>query len=180
MAFPTFRQTVKNELLNFYNLLFIVVAAFIYYSISVLLINYRLLEITLFNSGPLFYKFNIIYNLVVGSYFALGNLDFILVVIASILVAVNLLMLIKTLKSLKADTHGKLTITVGGSTVLGILVAGSCACGFSILSLLGLGGALSFLPLAGVAVHLLIIVLLAFSLLYSLRTYHKEIVCKIK
>lgn len=179
MAVPTLSQTAKKELLNFYNLLFILIVSVIYYSISVLLINYRFLESTLFNPNSLSYKADITYKLITGSYFALGNLDFSLVVVTSILVAANFLILIKTLKGLK-KANGKLTLTIGGSTILGILVAGSCACGFSFLSLLGLTSALTFLPFGGLLIHALIIALLIFSLLYSLRTYHKEVVCKIK
>lgn len=179
MALPTLRQTAKKELLNFNNLLFIFVVSFIYYSISVLLINYRFLSATLFNPNPLSYKTDITYKLITGSYYALGSLDFLLVVITSILVSANFLILIKTLKDIRKG-QGKLTLTVGGSTILGIIVSGSCACGFSVLSILGLTGALSFLPFEGILIHTLIITLLSFSLFYSLRTYHKEIVCKIK
>lgn len=179
MALPTLGQTAKKELGNFYNLLFILIVSVIYYSISVLLINYRFLLATIFNPNSLSYKTDITYKLIVGAYYALGSLDFTLVVITSVLVAANFLILIKTLKGLRKG-KGKLTLTVGGSTVLGVLVAGSCACGFSVLSLLGLTGALSFLPFEGVLIHILIISLLSFSLFYSLRTYHKEVVCKIK
>lgn len=179
MGLPNLRQTAKKELLSFNNLLFIAITSVIYYSISVLLINYRFLEAILFNSNSLSYKIDITYKLITGSYYALGNLDFTLVVITSVLVAYNFLILIKTLRGLK-KAHGKLTLTVGGSTILGILVAGSCACGFSVLSLLGLTGAFSSLTFAGVLIHAFIIALLSFSLWYSLRTYHKEVVCKIR
>ena len=179
MALPTLWQTFKNDILSLKSIVLIIFIAFIYYSFSVLLINYRLIQETIFSNNPLFYKFKLMFELITGAYVALGLLDFFLLTLASVLVAVNLLLLFKTLKSLRKE-RGKLSLTVGGVTVLGVLVAGSCSCGFSILSVLGLTGAISFLPFKGLEIHLLVIALLIFSSWYSLRTYHKKIACKIK
>lgn len=179
MAFPALRETFKKELLSINSIAKIFIISFIYFSFSVLIINYRLVLETLFSNSPVFYKFNLLLQLILGSYSALGVRDFILVILTSVIVGANILILFKTFKKLK-DSNGKLSLTVGGTIVLGIFVAGSCSCGFSVLSLLGLTGALSFLPFKGLGIHLLIIALLIFSFWYSLRTYHRKVICKIK
>lgn len=179
MALPNLRQTFKKELLSFNSLLIIFGISFIYYSLSILIINYRLIASFVFGNNLIFYKLVLLKELILGAYSALGMRDFIFLVISSLLVGGNILMLFKTLKSLKM-AGGKLNLSVGGTTVLGITVAGSCSCGFSLLSILGLGGALSFLPFGGLEIHLFVIFLLIFSFLYSLKNYHQKIVCKIK
>lgn len=178
MASPTLGKTFKKTLLNPTSLIAIVLFSFFYYSFSVLIINYRLLASVIFSRDAIFFKFNLLFQLLVGGYSALGLRDFIFLVISSILVGANVLMLFKTIKNLR-NADGKLTLTVGGTTVLGFVAAGTCSCGFSILALLGLAGALSFLPFKGFEVQLLVIALLAFSFFYSLRSYHQNIVCKI-
>lgn len=176
---PTLRQTFKKEILNPTSIIIISLVALTYFSFSVLIINYRFLGMALFGKASIFYKLNLLFIFLVGSYYALGVFDFILMVITSILVGANLLMLFKILKSLRTS-EGKVSFTVGGSTVIGILVAGSCSCGFSLISILGLTSALTFIPFGGLGIHLFSIFLLLVSLFYSLNTFHQEIVCKIK
>ena len=176
---PTLRQTFKKEILNLNSLLTILLVSFIYYSLSVLIINFRLIESFVFGENLIFYKLILLKELILGAYSALGLRDFILLNISSLLVGGNILILFKTLKSLR-KAGARLSLTVGGATVLGIVVAGSCSCGFSLLSVLGLAGALSFLPFGGLGIHLLVIFLLLFSFWYSLKNYHEKIVCKIK
>lgn len=175
---PTFLQTLKTEVLNLSSLIFIFIISLIYFSISVFLLNYRLVLSSIFGDYPLNFKFNILFQLLVGSYSAFSFFDFILLIITSVLVGANVLLIYKTIKSLK--TPGiKLSFAVGGSTVLGIFVAGCSSCGFSVLSLLGLAGALSFIPFEGLGLHLITISFLIFSCLYSIKTYHQKIICKI-
>lgn len=176
--FPTLRSTFKNEFLAINSLLIILFIAFIYYSLSILIINYRLIGSFVFGDNFIYYKLVLLKELIFGGYLALGIRDFTLLIISSILVGGNLLILFKTLKTLK-KAGGKLSLTVGGATILGIVVAGSCSCGFSFISILGLTGALSFLPFNGLEIRLLVILLLVFSFWYSLKTYHEKIVCKI-
>ncbi len=179
MALPTLKETFKNNFLNPSSLLIILFTSFIYYCLSVLIINYRLIQAFILGDGPLLFKLTLLKELIIGAYSALGQRDFMLLIISSLLVGANLLILVKTLKNLK-EAGGKITLTIGGITALGIMVAGSCSCGFSLLSLLGLAGALSFLPFGGLEVHLLVIGLLAFSFWYSFKNYHQKVVCKIK
>ncbi len=179
MALPTLWQTFKKEVINLNSLLTIIIVAFVYYCFSVLIINYRLIASFVFGKSLIFYKLILLKELLLGAYSALGPRDFLFLIFSSIFVGGNMLMLFKTLKSLK-KADGKLSLTIGGATVLGITVAGSCSCGFSLLSVLGLAGALSFLPLGGLEIHLLVIALLVFSFWFSLKNYHQKIVCRIK
>lgn len=169
----------KTEVLNLYSLIFIFIISFIYFSISVFLLNYKLVLSSIFGYYPLNFKFNILFQLLVGSYSAFSFFDFILLIITAVLVGANILLIYKTIKNL--NTPGvKLSFAVGGSTVLGIFVAGCSSCGFSVLSLLGLTGALSFIPFAGLGLHLITVAFLIFSFFYSIKTYHNKIVCKIR
>lgn len=175
---PTLWQTFKTRVLNIHSLIFISIISFVYFSISVLLLNYRLVLSSIFGGYSLNFKFNILFQLLMGSYSAFSFFDFVLLIITSVLVGANILLIYKTIRSLNA-LGAKLSFAVGGSTVLGIFVTGCSSCGFSVLSLLGLTGAFSFIPFGGTSIHLITIILLVFSLLYSLNTYHQKIVCKI-
>lgn len=176
--FPTYRQTFKNEILNLYSLTFLLISSFIYFSFTVFLLNYKLVIASFFGNYPLNFKINILYQLLIGSYSAFNLSDLLLLMITSILVGLNILFIFRIIKRLKS-ANLKLNLTVGGSTILGIVIAGCSSCGFSVLSLLGIAGALSFIPLGGIGLHLVTITLLIFSLIYSLKTYHQKIVCKI-
>lgn len=176
--FPTLWQTFNKDVLNIFSLILVFVISFIYFSFAVFLLNYRLVLASIFGNSPLNFKVNILLQLLMGSYSAFNVLDFFLLIITSALVGLNILLIFKALKGLK-NARVKLSFAVGGSTVLGIVVAGCSSCGFSVLSLLGLAGALSFIPFKAIGLHLITITLLIFSFLYSLKTYHQKIACKI-
>ncbi len=176
--FPTLGQTFKTHILSLYSLIVVSIISFIYFSISVFLLNYRLVLSSVFGDYPLNFKFNILFQLLVGSYSAFEFFDFILLLVTSLLVGMNIFMIYKIVKSLSAPGV-KLSVAVGGSSILGVFVVGCSSCGFSVLSLLGLAGALSFIPFEGMGIHLITAVLLILSLWYSIRTYHNKIVCKI-
>lgn len=179
MSSPTLRQTFKNELLSLKSLLIIFLISGFYFSFSVLLLNYRLVLQTVFGNFPLNYKTTLLSELVFGAYSALNTFDFLATLLASVLVGANILIVFKSLKALK-KTGGKLTLAVGGSAVLGVVIAGCASCGVSVLSLLGIAGAIAFIPFGGITLQLIAIILLIFSFWYSLKTYHKEVICKIK
>ena len=179
MTLPSFWQTVRNELFSFKSFFWILLSSFIYFTLSTLILNYRLIFQTLVGDYSLTYKLTLTFNLLEGSFTAFSKIDFILLILTSILVGLNILLIAKTIIKIGAQ-KGKLSISVGGSAILGIVVAGCSSCGFSALSLLGIAGALSFIPFGAIGLHLLAIFLLLISLIYSLRTLHYEVVCKIK
>ena len=179
MALPSFWQTVRNELFSFKSFLGILLGSFFYFVLSTLILNYRLVFQTLVGNYPITYKLTLISNLLEGSWTAFSKVDFVLLILTSILVGLNILLIAKTIIKLESQ-KGRLSISVGGSAILGIVVAGCSSCGFSVLSLLGLSAALSFIPFGGMGLHLLAIILLLFSFFYALRAFHYKVICKIK
>lgn len=179
MAPPSFWQTVKNELFSFRSFFSIILSALIYFALSTLILNYRLAFQTLVGNYPLTYKLALTSSLLGGAWTAFSKVDFVLLVLTSILVGLNVLLIAKTIIKLESQ-KGRLSISVGGSAILGIVVAGCSSCGFSVLSLLGLSATLSFIPFGGIGLHFLAIGLLLFSFFYALKTLHYKIICKIK
>lgn len=176
--FPSFWQTTRKELFSFKSLFFITVASFVYFAVSTLILNYRLLVITFFQNSPLSYKFSLIYSLLTGALTAFSRADQILLLVTALLVGANLLLIIKTLTKL-GQQKKKINLSFGGSAILGVVVAGCSSCGFSVISLLGLSASFSFIPFEGITLHLVAIILLVVSAIYSLRTLHFEIACKL-
>ena len=179
MALPSFWQTVRNELFSFKSFFWIILSSFIYFTLSTLILNYRLIFQTLVGDYSLTYKLTLTFNLLEGAFTAFSKIDFVLLIVTSVLVGLNILLIAKTIMKLEAQKN-KLSFSVGGSAILGIVVAGCSSCGFSVLSLLGLSASLTFIPFAAVGFHILAIFLLLISLVYSLRTLHYKIACKIK
>lgn len=179
MALPSFWQTAKSELLSLKSLIAVLLISLLYFAFSTLILNYTLVYETIFGDYPLNYKLTLLFNLLEGAWTAFSRLDFVLLIITSVLVGLNIFLIAKTIIKLESQ-KGRLGLSVGGSAVLGIVVAGCSFCGFSVLSLLGLSASLTFIPFGGMGLHLLAIILLLISFAYSLLTLHYKIACKIK
>jgi hypothetical protein len=151
---------------------------FFYFSLTILLLNYRLFLGTLFGGFPISYKIKLISIMVFESHYSLGLLDFLLLLITSILVAVNTIAVIKNLRRLKAS-RGKLAFSAGGGALIGIFVAGCSSCGYSVFALLGLTGAITLFPFEGTLIEILIVMLLLASLIYSLKKLSTTLTCPI-
>lgn len=175
---PSLLDTAKKELLSFKSLIPIFLIGFIYFSSSTLIINYKLVQITLFGNYDISYKLKIVSILIYGATSAFSMVDFVFLIITSTLVGLNILMIYKIIKKLKSE-NAKLTLSVGGSSILGIVVAGCASCGFSVISLLGFAAAVTLIPFSSFFLHIISVVLLLLSLYYSINTYHQKIVCKI-
>jgi hypothetical protein len=171
-------HNLRQEFLNLSSLVIFLSFSIVYFSLSVLFLNFRLVLTTIFDNNPLSYKLRLFFVLITGAYSALSPLDLILLLLTAALVGINFLMIIKIFKHLRRNSGG-LSLTIGGSAILGILVAGCSTCGFSVLSLVGLSGTLSFIPFGGLGLHLLAISLLIFSLFYSLKTLNLKPECKL-
>ncbi len=176
---PSFAETLKREFLDAYSLIAIFLVSFLYFSISVLILNIHLVTATIAGSSSLAYKFNLLSVLVFGAAAPLGTLNLTLLIITSFLVGANAVTVFKNLRKLKRS-GGALTISVGGGAVIGVFVAGCTSCGFSVFALVGLTAAVALFPFEGLLIGLIIIALLALSLAYSLNTLHREVYCKIK
>ncbi len=179
MSFSSFGLTAKEELFSFKSIVFVLVISLFYFALSVLILNYNLVYHTLIGNFPIIYKLFIFLNLLEGSWTALSNLDFFLLVITSLLVGFNILLIIKTMLTLE-NKKGKLSFTVGGSALLGIAVAGCSSCGFSVLSLIGLSASLTLIPFGALGLHLAVLALLIFSVIFSLKSLYEGKICEVK
>lgn len=179
MASPTFLQTFKKEIVTFKSFISISLISFLYFALSTLILNYHLVFQTLTGNYPLTYKYTLILSLLEGALTAFSKTDLVLLIFTSVLVGLNVLLIAKTIIKLESQKK-RLSLSVGGSAVLGLVVTGCSSCGFSVLSLLGLSASLTFIPFGGIGLHLVAIFLLIVSLTYSLRTLHYKIACKIK
>ena len=174
----SFLGVLKKEFLNPIELAAILISAFLYFSISVLLLNFHLIASMLLGNFPLDFKFKLVSAMVLGAREPLGNLNFTLLVITALLVGTNLVTVFKNIKKLKRS-GGALTISAGGGAIIGVFVAGCTSCGFSVFALVGLTAAVALFPFEGLMIGLLIIALLTASLIYALKALQREVYCEV-
>lgn len=117
---------------------------------------------TLMGSYGLAYKTQIFLSLIRGMWTSMTLSGLVLLFLMAVLTGVNLTLLFEKIRILKK--FDKLQIVVGGNSLLGIVGSGCVACGLPILSFLGLGGSLVYLPYRGVELSSLSLVLLSISL----------------
>lgn len=177
MNLLTFFTTFKEEVVKTKYLLVILLVTILYIALGVYSINYRLVFGTVFGDFPVFYKVNLLFNLLQGAQTALSTPDFILLLITAILTGINISLIIAALKYIKMN--GRFRFLVGGGGLLGIVSTGCASCGFSLLSVLGLGSVFVFLPFGNHILYLISIGLLIFSLLFLLKKLHEFGICKI-
>lgn len=141
------------------------------------LMNYKLVLDTLVGSFPVDYKFNLMTALLGGMWTAMSGIGLILLFLTAVLTGANITLLVKQLKLLKHTEN--LHLVVGGNTLLGLAGAGCAACGLPVLSLLGLTGAIIYLPLRGTEISYLAVVLLSISFYLLLRSIYDKKYCAI-
>lgn len=178
MKSPHFGTTIREELFSFQSLLSSGSIAVLYIVLSVTLLNYQLIADTFIHDFPLIAKVSIFFALLQGAWTGMTRIDFVFLLINSMLVGVNLTLVIKTVYQL--GHQGKVHLSIGGATLLSIVTTGCASCGLSVLSLLGLSASLSFLPFRGLELHILATGILLFSSWYMLRQLYNAKYCKIK
>lgn len=174
-----FWQSIKKEVISPKSIALILIIALFYFSFSTLALNYKLVWGTIFGSYDVTYKIGLIALLIKGSREALSRIDFLLLVITSILVGINILLVLKIIRNLKYQGT-KVSLSIGGSSIIGIIATGCSSCGLSILSIMGFSASLAFMPFRGIWLHFVAILLLALSIYYSIRVIYYSITCKIK
>lgn len=158
-------------------ILVILGVSFLYLCIGLLTPNYRLLYDTLLGTFSLHYKLVLFFSLVAGLFTALSPIDTFLLLATSLLVGINMVLLVKAVRLL--GMYGKLHLSVGTATVVGLVATGCTSCGFSLLAVLGLGASLSFLPFKGMEIHILSVLFLFGSAIYMLLKLVRTISCRI-
>lgn len=153
------------------------IIAVLYVIATVYLMNASLVRETIFGSHTLDYKWNLLIALLAGMWTAMSRLSLLFLVVVAVLTGLNLTLVVERLKTIRAS--GKMSLVVGGSSLLGIVGSGCVSCGLSILALFGLSGAIFYLPFQGRELSVLAILLLSFSLYTLLRQRAKELVCEV-
>jgi len=152
-----------------------VIIAILYVVATIYLMNAGLVKDTIFGSHSLSYKWNLLVALLAGMWTAMSRLSLFLLVVVAILTGANLTMVVQRFQTIRAS--GKMSLTVGGSSLLGIVGSGCASCGLPILAFLGLSGAVFYLPFQGIELSVLAIVLLTISLYILMKQRTKEAVC---
>lgn len=168
MKIPSFGKVTKMELLSFWSIVWILFFSLIYLFALVFLLNYRLI----LAEGTL----SLFLNLFLGLFTAFSPTDTAITLLSALLVGINLFLIGRTIAFMSSEKHVKFSI--GGATILGLISTGCSSCGFSILSILGLGSLFSFLPFKGMELHLLSLGLLLFSAWYMLKKLRDSLYCK--
>lgn len=154
-----------------------VIVAALYVVATIYLMNAGLVKDTIFGSHSLSYKWNLLVALLAGMWTAMSRLSLFLLVVVAIMTGANLTMVAQQFQTIRAS--GKMSLTVGGSSLLGIVGSGCASCGLPILAFLGLSGAIFYLPFQGIELSVLAIVLLCTSLYVLIRQRTKQAVCDI-
>jgi hypothetical protein len=105
----------------------------------------------------------------------LPSIDIVLLAIIAILIGFNIQLISLKIKNLTKQKNLRLTY---GAGLLSIVGTGCATCGFSVLSVIGLGGVATLLPFGGIELSYITIVILSLSLWYNLKTMYAA--CKLK
>src|SRR3989344_6151043 len=154
-----------------------VIIAILYVVTTIYLMNAGLVKDTIFGSHSLSYKWNLLVALLAGMWTAMSRLSLFLLVVVAILTGANLTMVAQRFRTIRAS--GKMSLTVGGSSLLGIVGSGCASCGLPVLAFLGLSGAIFYLPFQGLELSALAIILLSVSIYSLIKQSTKQTVCVI-
>ena len=123
------------------------VITFLYVILITYSMNVNILRDTLFGDYDFDYKFKLLFSLLQGMWTAMSGWGLTVLFLVALLTGANLTLFINKIRMLK--NNKSLKLVVGGNTLLGIVGSGCAACGLPILSLLGLGGSVMYLPFRG-------------------------------
>lgn len=152
--------------------------AAIYFITVIYLMNFSLVKDTIIGAYTLTYKVNLLLALLEGMWTSMTHSALLLLALNSLLTGAILVLFGQKIVALRQ--MGKLKIVAGGSSLLAI-VGGSCAaCGLPILSLLGLSGAVLYLPFKGVELSYLSFALLLGSLYLLVKSTIKTQACSVR
>lgn len=143
------------------------IIASLYIILVTLFMNSSLARDTLVGGYGLDYKITVLISLLQGMWTAMSGSGVIMLFLIALLTGANLTLLFSKVRLLK--NNKRLRLVVGGNSLLGIVGSGCAACGLPILSLLGLGGSVMYLPFRGGELSYLALILLSVSLYLLLK-----------
>lgn len=159
---------VKNILLSRKFLIPTLLIGVIYLVSVVFLMNWRLVANTILEDYPLVYKLNLLVALLAGMWTAMTKSALLVLIATSFLTGANLTLIALKLKELKR--FGSLQLLTSGGSVLGVVGSGCVACGLPVLSILGLGGSIIYLPFHGSELAYIAVGILAISFSILLKS----------
>lgn len=170
----TFNQFLKIYLFKPHTLITIFLYALCYTLVILLLINLKIL-INIFQNTPHFISKFWYSILFLRDYLlTLRPIDTSALVVIAVLFGANIQLV--TIKAKNTVKQKNLRLTFGAG-ILSLVGTGCASCGFSILSVLGLGGVAAYLPFGGIELSFITIAILGASLYYNLQTLYSA--CKI-
>lgn len=161
------------------NIFFTFLIAAFYLALTSYILNYKLFLSTVLGNFPINYKAAILFNLPLGLKSALSSFDFYLLLLTSLLLGINLILIVKTIRLITIGSP-RIKFLFGGSSMLAVVSAGCTTCGLSLLSILGFGASISLLPFGGKFIYLISIGLLILSIVYMLKKIEYAKSCEVK
>jgi hypothetical protein len=144
-----------------------------YILLPAIFMNHTLISLILWGTDPISFKISFLMTLFLGTLTILPPIEVFFTLLTAILLGINISLLVQTIKIL--STQKKVTVTVGGASLLALAGAGCASCGISILSILGISTTL--LPIHGTGFLITSSFLLLLSLFVILK--NKKIVCQL-
>ncbi len=158
---------LKREF-SFLSIVLLISIALLYITAALFILNYRFIVQTVEGDFPLLYKFQILFGLITGVSRVFLPLEFLLFIITSLLIGINITLLGKAIRELKKQNSLKLSF---GGVVLPMMGVGCPSCGITLLSFLGPSTSIVLLPFQTILLQLAGIVLLALSFFSILKNF---------
>ncbi|HSW96915.1 MAG TPA: hypothetical protein VLF89_03750 [Candidatus Saccharimonadales bacterium] len=103
--------------------------------------------------------------------------DLFLLAVTALLVGINFMLAFSNIQKIKQK--GKISLSLGGASIIGLAATGCTTCGLSLFALFGLSAAVSTLPFHGLELHIVALILLLISLGYMIKKLHEEVYCTV-
>lgn len=167
------KESLKRELVNPFALIGGIIFAVLYILVSTLIINYQLIIATLNGSYSLASKIAVIIALTKGVKLLYNPFELSMVFLLGFLMGINLILIMKSLRetttSPKNPRKSKNSLALGLGMTGFIATSGCASCGITLLSLLGPTLSITLLPYQTLALQVVSLGLLLFSLIYTLN-----------
>ncbi len=167
-----------QEIITKRNILGTLTIAGVYLVLSVYSANWSLVKEALFGDNSFSYTRDILWFLLVGIGSSMSAGSIALLIAIALLTGLNIMLLVQRFQSMKAS--GGIHLIAGGGSLLALVGSGCASCGLPILALIGLSGAVAYLPFGGMEISFLALGLLAVSIIILLRSSAKAEACVIK
>lgn len=155
----------------------ILIIAVLYVMVATWMMNIRLIKSAILGSYELSYKISLLTSLLGGMWTAMSGFGLVTLILVALLTGANLTLIFLKIKSLHSQKISFLTYV---SSLFGFATSGCAACGLPILSLLGMGGSIIYLPFRGTELSVIALILLLLSFYLLVRADSKEKVCEVK